>query len=334
MKELEKSILATLVYYDILNRPLTQWEILKCLKKVSKNQTQVSFLEVKEALEKDTLKKLIDSQNGFYFLKNRFDLVEERIKRQKISEEKMKLAKKISFFLQMVPYLRMVAISGSLAFGNGRQESDIDLLIAVKKGRIWLTRILITALTQLAGRRRHGNKNQDGICLNHYLSDDNLKIDYHSLYNAQTYIHLIPLIDKENTFLKFKQANSWISQYLLSYPFFQKNTFNLKAINLNPFLNFLVKLKEVGLNNFLGDSLEYLSKKWQLRHIKKTDQRRKEKSLQLNQGPIPGRIILDDSQLEFHPDSAESNILAKYNQKMRQMGFSEIAQEKDSGLVA
>lgn len=46
-----------------------------------------------------------------------------------------------------------------------------------------------------------------------------------------------------------------------------------------------------------------------------------------------GRVVFSDSQLEFHPNSPEKWILEKYNKKMKKLGFEELGQEKDSGLI-
>ncbi len=44
-------------------------------------------------------------------------------------------------------------------------------------------------------------------------------------------------------------------------------------------------------------------------------------------------MVFDDRQLEFHPDSPERWILEEYNQRMSQLGLTEMGQEEDSGLI-
>ena len=48
---LEKSILSTLVYYDVLDRPLTGWEVFKYLIKGKSNIKEIKLNNVLEALE-------------------------------------------------------------------------------------------------------------------------------------------------------------------------------------------------------------------------------------------------------------------------------------------
>ena len=45
-----------------------------------------------------------------------------------------------------------------------------------------------------------------------------------------------------------------------------------------------------------------------------------------------GRITIDDSQLEFHPDSHEYFIIPEFNQRMENLGLKEFGGQKDSGL--
>jgi len=83
---LEKSIIATVCYYDVLNYPLTGFEIYKylinvdfikrhndkALKQVQNDRADISFYDIIEALENSLeLRKIIFQKNGFYFLKGR-----------------------------------------------------------------------------------------------------------------------------------------------------------------------------------------------------------------------------------------------------------------------
>ncbi len=313
--------MATLIYYDVLDRPLTSWEVFKFL--VNKNNKEVGFNKVLELLKNSAeLKQLVGQKNGLYFLKNQNKIIKKRIEKQKIADQKWKKAKQMIKFLQLIPFVRLVAISGSLAMNNTKKDSDIDLLVVAKAGRIWTCRALITLLIHLLGKRRHGRLTKDRFCLNHYLTDNSLEIRYRSLYNAQTYAHLVPVLEIEpGLYKKFQKANQWIKEYLVFYPLEKKGYLN--QIKLNYFFGISTKFREFLLNGKIGDGLERFLKRIQEKRIKKdplTYQAR-------------GRVVFNDQQLEFHPDSPEKKILEKYNQKMKKLGFDENWQEKDSGLT-
>jgi len=328
MSPLEKSILATLVYYDVLERPLTGLEVFKYLisRGITDEEREVSLKEVLGTLENSpALAEIIEQKNGFYFLNGRRKIIKERIARQKIADQKWKKARRLIKFLQTVPFIRLVAVSGSLAMNNPKKEADIDLLIVAKASRIWTCRGLTTLFVHLLGQHRHGLLTKDRLCLNHYLTDQSLRIPFKSLYNAQTYAHLVPVWEIEGSktpkYNQFQKANQWVKNYLVFYHKSQEGY--LKKIKSNKFLIFSRKIREFVLERKIGHGLEFLLKKFQERRIKKSPLTYR----------VGGRVVFDDRQLEFHPDSPEKWILEKYNQKMKELGLGELGQEEDSGLI-
>jgi len=331
---LEKAIIATVVYYDVLDYPLTGFEIFKylinpvhitALSGIGPSGEiepigNITLLGVLKTIKSQSLEKYISEKNGFYFLKGREKIIQTRIERQKISDEMWKKARKIIKWLQFLPYVRMVAMSGSLAMDNAKKESDVDLLIAVKNKRIWTARFLITLFLQIIGQRRHGKKIQNRFCLNHYITDKSLKINLFSLYTAHLYAHLVPILETErNIYSRFQKENNWISNYLLFYNYQELG--NQRKIKTNSFLTGIAKIKEFILNSFLGTILEKLLGFFQKKHIKNHPLRNQK----------GGRVMADDNQLEFHPDSPEAKIIDKYNQSMLILGFQ--VKEGDSGLI-
>ena len=67
----------------------------------------------------------------------------------------------------------------------------------------------------------------------------------------------------------------------------------------------------------LADWLEKVSRKIQMARIDTT---------------LPGRIIVNDEQLEFHPYSAEKEIIEKYNLAIYKLGIFGEYKEHNSGL--
>jgi len=344
MSDLEKSILATLAYDDVLERPLTGWEVFRYLirsnskglssrprprfrqsrgiSKATLYEQSLNFERILETLDNSpALAKLIGQKNGFYFLKDRTGLVKQRITRQKLADQRWGRIRRMIKLLQSIPYIRLIMLSGSLAMNNPKKESDIDLLIVTKAGRIWTCRALTTLFIHLLGQRRHDHLTENRFCLNHYLTDRSLKVPFPSLYNAQTYAHLISLWQAEaGLYQKFQKANRWLNDYLFFYPISQKGYF--REIKSNWFFTFLRESREFILDSKLGDVLELILRKIQSRRISHDD-------LTYQAG---GRVVFDNNQLEFHPDSPEKGILEKYNQRIKELGLADWGEEKDSGL--
>jgi len=322
MTKLEKAILATLVYYDVLDRPLTGWEIFRYLKRISPNQKPPSLFLVLKTLERSSqLKKYIQQKNGFYFLKGQKKKIEIRIKRQKIADQKWKKVKKVAYWFQWLPFVKAILVSGSLAMHNPKKESDFDLLVITQANRIWTARALTTLFIHLIGQRRHQTLTKDRFCLNHYITDHSLEIHHQSLYNAQTYTHWVFLFGQSKIMKELEKNNYWIKNYLICGPQLGLNLLQIKESFWQKKLKGLI---EKLLNGRLGNQLERILKEFQIQRIKKDP-------LTYQSG---GRVVFNNQELEFHPDSPEKPILKKYNQIMKNLGFPELAREKDSGLAS
>ena len=231
---LDHLILSTVAYYDCLAYPLTAFEIWKYLTQYAdenfafgKNEFEVqksvdfqtekfSLEDVVMGLKNEAVKKNIDEWRGFYFLKSRRDLVGKRIVRNKIAMRKIKHLRKVVSWLRLVPFVRMIGVTGRLAMKNVQRKSDWDVLVVLGSGRIWIGRTLITIFLQLIGKRRHGEKIQDRICLNHFITDASLEIRNQDLYAAGEYQFMFPLFGDE-IFRKFRKENGWIKKYKPNY---------------------------------------------------------------------------------------------------------------------
>jgi len=323
MTPLEKSILATVSYYDIFDYPLTGFEIWRYL--VLSEESKNNKFTAGELFEVITggggLKNKISQKHGFYFLVGREGIVEKRLWRKKLADEKWKKMKKVFELVVLVPFVRGIFISGSLAMENSKNDSDIDIIVVAKYGRIWTVRTLMTALTTVLGVRRHGNKTEDRICLNHYITDESLQIPFESLYNAESYVHLTNLYKEDkNIFHLFQEQNGWIRNYLTNYKISELGS--VRSIDKNRFFVFTSKIFEVILSGFLGNKIEKIFTSVESRRIERD-------ALYKKSG---GRITIDDSQLEFHPDSHENFIIPEFNRRMKGAGIMELANQKDSGL--
>lgn len=318
---LENCVLATLVYYQALgNYPLTAFELFRYLsapdnKKPCDDRAFLVFRDIKNVLAGSwRLKESVSQKNGFYFLKTNplKEPVKMRIERQKIAERKWKKTKKIVRWFQLVPYFRMAAVSGSLSIGNTKKESDLDLLIAAKYGRVWTLRMFLTILTQVIGQRRHGLVVKDKICLNQYLTDEFKEVSPKNLSNAQSLARLVPLLGL-NEFEKFVRENNWAGQYLFSG--FCPAVSGFRTIKENGFLKTISRTLEFVLDAKLGDFLEKKLGKWQKnRIIAKTKAEYIAFDIEdINQGEKK-HLCLSDKGLIFHyPISRNLQVQEEYD---------------------
>lgn len=328
MGNIRNSILATLAYYDILGVPLTLFEVHKFLinparlSRIPVPET-ISLGRIDEELQVLTRSGTVQSRNGFYFLPGRHSLYDLRIEREKIAAAKWKKFLKLGRWLQAVPYLRGMLASGSMALGNTDRESDFDVLVIAASGRLYTCRVLLSLAASILGARRtkFDKTAPDKFCFNHYITDSSLAIRHESLYNAQTYIHLKPVLIGEELFEELYASNLWLNRYV--YNFRPANHFVRRSIKPGIVLGSLAVLGEFLLNNKLGDLLESSLKKYQHRKI--------------SSNPVTyekgGRIVFNDSELEFHPHSFEAKAINRYNSTLKALGIVTLEEEKDSGLM-
>lgn len=170
-------------------------------------------------------------------------------------------AKFAFFLLRGLPFIRLIAVNGSLAQGKIHSQSDIDFFIIVKYGRLWLVRFFAYWLLDLFNLRAKNEYHRAKICLNHLLTDQDYLLDRRDSYNAHQYGNLAVLYNLDNSYKQFRQKNSWINDF--------SNPTKQSQIELkNDQMGFLKKSWEKLLAGFVGDYLESKLKKFQLERIK------------------------------------------------------------------
>jgi hypothetical protein len=210
MTRTQQAILRTLAYADVFAYPLTLKELHLFLIGRKINQTDLTK-ELKGL-------KNISQKQGFFYLQNQEKNFTLRQKRKKASQEKLKIAQRVAGWLKMIPWIKMVGITGNLAMSNADEKDDIDLLIITSKDRLWLSRLSAILITELLGKRRRPNQKSvaDKICLNMFLDENHLPIPQkeQSLPTAHEICQLRPLFDKDHFYQKFVQQNQWLAKFL------------------------------------------------------------------------------------------------------------------------
>lgn len=212
MTDLERSILKTVAYFDVFNYPLTEWEIQKWLYKYP-GQTKLS--DIRQALATSPiLQQELSLAEGFYSLRGRENIYLQRKQHNNLAERKFSQALKLVKLYRFVPYIKMVAICNSLAYGNAQDDSDIDFFIITQKNRIWLARFLAIILAGWAGFRPSAGHTRDAYCLSFFIDESQLNIRNLSLGKNDIYFtywtrQLMPVYDPQGLYARFLEANSW-----------------------------------------------------------------------------------------------------------------------------
>lgn len=209
----ENSIFKTLIYSDIFDFPLTLDEIYLFLVSSQK----ISKEEIKRSLSK--IRK-IERSGEYYFLKKRKDIISLRKKREKESRLKIKNNLQLLKLIGLIPSVKLLGVSGSVAFNNAKKEDDLDLFIITKKDTLWVSRFLIICMLLAFGKKRsvHKKNSSNKICANMFIDESALLIGKKNLFIAKEIVQVMPIVNKDQTHEIFLQKNNWIKKYLANFP--------------------------------------------------------------------------------------------------------------------
>jgi len=296
--ELVKSVTDTIRFFDLFDFPLTDEEVMKYLYKYGEP------LHIKEL--QATLKHLVEIDKlseikGHFVMPGRESLVETRKARKFIAEKFWNRTKLYGTYMRSVPFTRMIAVCNNLAYNNPSEQSDIDLFIVVKPGRMWLARFLITLILHFFGVRRHGNKVAGRFCLSFFVTSDKTAMEEFELEGEDPYLaywakNLRPIFG-EKDYLRFQEQNKqWLADYGLEFDdSYKKHMYHYEE-------GAVKKLTEWLLGGFLGDQLEKLLKatlkKKTLRSMKKLG--------------VNANVIVTDEILKFHNYDRRKEFLERW----------------------
>jgi hypothetical protein len=200
---LQRAILHTLAYADVFDYPLTASEIHRYL-----TGLKATLEEVSEALKDDLPGGGQIVRLGDYFtLRGREGTVETRLRRMAASKRWWKDAEFFACLLASLPFVRMVAVTGSLAMDNMDAGGDIDYFIVTSSGRLWTCRLMSLLVVRFA--RLIGVN----LCPNYFVSEQALALEERSLYAAHELTQMVPLYGR-NIYDGMRRMNLWADRYL------------------------------------------------------------------------------------------------------------------------
>lgn len=195
--KLEEAIVKTVAYFSLSTYPLTLIELTRHLFGM-----EADISEVQNCLnQSEWLKSKIIQHQGFIILVGRESDISTRANRYILSDQKIKKVRRALRVISSVPSVRSIILCNNIGILNSTEESDIDLLIIVKDGQLWITRFILLILTELLGVRIHGEDAKDKLCLSFMLSDAEMSLNTMALKNGDIYLNywlqtLLPVYDR------------------------------------------------------------------------------------------------------------------------------------------
>ncbi len=301
-KNLEDRIIATLSFFDLFDHPLTLQELEEYLL-----GEKATLAELIATIEKSPS---IEHSLNYIYLQGREEMMNHRFEKQPIADN---LWKKVDFylpFLEKIPFIENISVTNTLAFGNPKPESDIDLFIIAKKNRLYTARFFTTITCTLLGARRYAKKVKGRFCLCFFLSQEGLNLNsmrknHHDIYLAYWFKTLQPIFGAAS-YIEFIQQNPWLQEYFPHSPF---KTLNTKI----PKQKVPGKLLEKFLNAKLGDLFESFLEKYQ--------QKRHQRNLKRHHGGgnelgTMSDIVINKQMLKFHNVDRREKYQKEYFEKI------------------
>jgi hypothetical protein len=290
MDSRDEAILKTLLYSDFFDYPLTEEEVYNFLigEKISKAQFH-------KILNRKNL--YFEKSANYFFLKGRGEIVDKRSNKKKFSLEKLEIGQNIIQKLSIIPTIKLIGISGTLAMKNCLQEDDIDIFIIAEKNFAWTTRFMSALLLIILGvyRNKKSTINKNKICLNLVLDEKKMHFESQDLFTAHEIVQLMPVFERDNAYLKFIQANKWIDTIFPNFRLYQKVLFKKQLTIFDQLFIFICRII----------FLEKLLKVLQLFYMQKSITKER----------------LEKDYIGLHPFDYKQYILQKYYTKIGKFGL-------------
>lgn len=207
---------------------------------------------------------------------------------------------KRTWLFRYIPFVDFALAAGSMATGNVSPDSDFDVILGVRSGRIFTARFFCIIAFGFFGWRRtklnHKESAADKVCLNHFLTEKSYRLSQpHNTYWQNLYQNLVPLFGDSDKINKlFAANNDWLARpefYVDDLRHFHRTS------------SWVKKFREWLLGGIFGDWLEKVLRRVQIARI--------ERSLKTDPPGYKPRIKYSDEELEFHPDTRRIELIGK-----------------------
>lgn len=286
----QAALIATLAYADIFDYPLTTAEIGRWFigNAISEAAVRRSLHDVANLLE-------CSPDGEIHCLRGRTAIISLRNNRTVQSRQKWQRIRHLAAYFRCIPTILLAGVTGGLAMDNAGKEDDIDLIIIVRRGTLYTSRLFATLLADVFGVRRHPEDRDvaDMLCLNMFIDEDALALPEQEsdLYTAHEILQMQPVWQRRQAHRRFIQANGWIRSIL-------PNAWS-ERLGENPLP--LDTESPAGL----PVRLETFFRDLQLRHMK---HRRTTE-------------VVTDHMLKFHPADTRMSVRQEFGKRLKRYGI-------------
>ena len=300
-REIEAAILETVLYSDLFDYPLTRNEIAHYLIRVKADVETIRVCLDAPRYLNGHLKQV----DGYIVARQRESIVARRRARQSSSARIWIRARRFARILAVLPFMRMVAVTGALAMENSAAGDDIDVLIVTARGRVWTARLFAVGLV-FAGKLFG-----DTLCPNYVITEDALAIETRDLFTAHEFAQMAPLVGLD-VYDRLRQANAWVYEYMPNAYSPMREDLGVRS---GPIGRAVKRIGEGLLSGRLGDALE----NWEMR--------RKQRKFR-PKITAASNAILDRDHVKGHFNDYGAPVMHLYAERLEQFKLAAAEQMK------
>jgi hypothetical protein len=151
--------------------------------------------------------------------------ITSRFEREQISAAKLDSAAAFAdLLIRLVPFIRTIAVTGSVAYGSAGKWDDIDLFVITERNRLWISNLLMLVQVRISKILGVRSPHLLNFCLSYVhdqegFSNESRKNRTNALF-ARELLKAKPVAGM-NEYRKILEANRWVSD-LYPTPYQQK----------------------------------------------------------------------------------------------------------------
>ena len=146
----DAAIARSVLYASLFDYPLTLAQLRQTLIGAALTPTQI----VAAVRDSPALREIVEYRDGYFFPVGCGELVEERRRREARSRAFLASHRVLLGAIGLLPYVRLVALSGSIAHLNLERGGDLDLFIITRGPHVWTIAVGVVVLAKAMRRRR------------------------------------------------------------------------------------------------------------------------------------------------------------------------------------
>lgn len=311
MTAVERATLATVAYFDLFQVPLTALEAWRNLFWNSADAPP-GLGDVEAAIGRLVADGVLARQEGYVSLADRAPAA-LRLMREADALYKWRRLRFGARLLAAVPFVDGIAAVNTLPIGAARRESDIDVLLVSRAGRLYTMRFCAVALATLLGLYRSGQHVANQLCLSFSLSTRALNMAPLAKAGGDPYlqfwlanVHVVS--ERGNVFDAFWKANASL---LAALP-----NARLRRLprRMQPprILAFMRDAVERVLAGPLGERVEAWAKRFQTRRFAANTESRA--------GRGGTDVVITDDVLKFHERDRREEVRARWAARRAALG--------------